>query len=59
MISLYAHVPIAMGCRLAIGVFSYAGRMTFGVNADHDGVPDVDVLATGIQRGIEELTVRS
>jgi diacylglycerol O-acyltransferase / wax synthase len=59
MISLHAHVPIAMGCRLAIGVFSYAGRMTFGINADHDGVPDVDVLATGIERGIEELVTRS
>jgi diacylglycerol O-acyltransferase / wax synthase len=59
MISLYAHVPIAMGCRLAIGVFSYAGRMTFGINADHDGVPDVDVLATGIRRGIEGLVDRS
>jgi WS/DGAT/MGAT family acyltransferase len=59
MISLHAHVPIAMGCRLAIGVFSYAGRMTFGINADHDGVPDVDVLATGIERGLEELVIRS
>jgi diacylglycerol O-acyltransferase / wax synthase len=59
MISLHAHVPIAMGCRLAIGVFSYAGRMTFGINADHDGVPDVDVLAAGIERGLDELVVRS
>lgn len=59
MISLHAHVPIAMGCRLAIGIFTYAGRMTFGINADHDGVPDVDVLATGIERGLEELVVRS
>ena len=55
MISLYAHVPIAMECRLAIGVYSYGDRMTFGINADFDGVPDVDVLADGIARGIEEL----
>jgi WS/DGAT/MGAT family acyltransferase len=59
MISLHAHVPIAMGCRLAIGMFSYAGRMTFGVNADRDGVPDVDVLVAGIERGLDELVVRS
>jgi len=59
MISLHAHVPIAMGCRLAIGIFSYAGRMTFGINADHDGVPDVDVLAAGIERGLEELVAHS
>lgn len=59
MISLHAHVPIAMGCRLAIGMFTYAGRMTFGINADHDGVPDVDVLAAGIGRGLEDLAARS
>jgi len=59
MISLHAHVPIAMGCRLAIGIFSYAGRMTFGINADRDGVPDVDVLASGIDRGLEDLVARS
>jgi diacylglycerol O-acyltransferase len=59
MISLHAHVPIAMGCRLAIGIFSYAGRMSFGINADHDGVPDVDVLAAGIERGLAELVARA
>lgn len=59
MLSLHAHVPIAMSCRFAIGMFSYAGRMSFGINADHDGVPDVDVLASGIERGLEELVIRS
>ncbi|PVZ05337.1 WS/DGAT/MGAT family O-acyltransferase [Actinomycetospora cinnamomea] len=59
MVSLHAHVPIAMGCRLAIGIFSYAGRMTFGINADHDGVPDVDVLAAGIEQGLDELVRRA
>ena len=29
--------------------------MTFGVNADFDGYPDVDVLSGGIRRGIEQL----
>jgi WS/DGAT/MGAT family acyltransferase len=59
MVSLHVHVPITMGCRLAIGIFSYAGRMTFGINADHDGVPDVDVLVRGIERGLEELGAES
>lgn len=58
MISLYAHVPIAQGCLLAVGMFTYAGRMTFGINADHDGVPDVDALVIGIERGLEELVLR-
>jgi hypothetical protein len=29
--------------------------MTFGINADFDAFPDVEVLSGGIRRGIEEL----
>jgi hypothetical protein len=29
--------------------------MTFGINADFDAFPDVEVLAGGIGRGMEEL----
>ncbi|HXV92865.1 MAG TPA: WS/DGAT domain-containing protein, partial [Pseudonocardia sp.] len=55
MCSLYAYVPIGAATRVSIGIFSYRGRMTFGVNADFDAFPDVDVLAEGICRGMEEL----
>jgi hypothetical protein len=56
MCSAHAYVPIAGGTRLSIGIFSYLNTMTFGINADFDGFPDVDVLAGGIRRGIDELT---
>jgi diacylglycerol O-acyltransferase / wax synthase len=55
MHSATAYVPIAGGIRCSIGIFSYLNTMTFGVNADFDGYPDVDVLSGGIRRGIEEL----
>ncbi len=55
MISTYAHVPIAGGTRCSIGIFSYLNTMTFGINADFDAFPDVDVLSAGIRRGVEEL----
>ncbi len=55
MESLYAYVPIAAGLRVSIGIFSYVGAITFGVNADFDAFPDVQVLADGIGRGMEEL----
>jgi WS/DGAT/MGAT family acyltransferase len=55
MRSAYAYVPIAGGIRCSIGIFSYLNTMTFGINADFDGYPDVDVLSGGIRRGIEEL----
>jgi WS/DGAT/MGAT family acyltransferase len=55
MCSTHAYVPIAGGTRVSIGIFSYLTSMTFGINADFDSFPDVDVLAGGIRRGVEEL----
>jgi diacylglycerol O-acyltransferase / wax synthase len=55
MVSAHAYVPIAGGTRCSIGIFSYLNTMTFGINADFDGYPDVDVLATGIRRSIDQL----
>ena len=54
MESLYPYVPIGAGLRTAIGIFSYRDSITFGINADFDAVPDVDVLAAGIARGVAE-----
>jgi WS/DGAT/MGAT family acyltransferase len=56
MVSAHAYVPIAGGTRISIGIFSYLNTMTFGINADFDAFPDVDVLAGGIRRGVDELT---
>jgi diacylglycerol O-acyltransferase / wax synthase len=55
MTSAHAYVPIAGGTRVSIGIFSYLNTMTFGINADFDAFPDVDVLSGGIRAGIEEL----
>jgi WS/DGAT/MGAT family acyltransferase len=56
MRSLYAYVPIAFGTRVSIGIYSYLGAITFGINADFDAFPDIDELGRGIQRGMDELT---
>ena len=50
--SLYPYVPIAAGTRVSIGIFSYQRAMTFGINADFDAFPDIDVLADGICAGV-------
>jgi WS/DGAT/MGAT family acyltransferase len=55
MSSAYAYVPIAGGTRCSIGIFSYLNTMTFGLNADFDGYPDIEVLSGGIRRGLDEL----
>jgi diacylglycerol O-acyltransferase len=55
MATATAYVPIAGGTRCSIGIFSYLNTMTFGINADFDAFPDIDVLSGGIRAGIEEL----
>jgi diacylglycerol O-acyltransferase / wax synthase len=53
---LYPYVPIGDNERISIAIISYRRRLTFGITADYAAVPDLDVLATGIRRGLAELT---
>jgi WS/DGAT/MGAT family acyltransferase len=48
-------VPIAADHAVGIAIFSYDGRLTFGINADRASVADIDVLADGIVEGLAEL----
>jgi WS/DGAT/MGAT family acyltransferase len=48
-------VPIFPGMRVGIAIVSYNGRLAFGLTADYDAVPDLDVLATGIETAMGEL----
>jgi len=49
------YVPLASPMRVGVAVFSYDGRLTFGVTADYDSVPDVEVVCQGIEAGLAEL----
>ena len=40
---------------LAIAVISYDGSINFGLIADRDAIPDLDVLAQGIEASVAEL----
>lgn len=53
--AIYPFAPIASPLRIGVTIFSYDGRLTFGVTADHDTVPDVAVMCRGIETGIAEL----
>jgi diacylglycerol O-acyltransferase / wax synthase len=55
MRAAYPFVPIGEGIRTGVAIFSYDGQLTFGVTADYDTVPDVEVLSDGIERGFAEL----
>jgi len=55
---LQAIFPIAFlaGDRaLAIAIMSYNGSMNFGLISDYDAVPDLDVVAEGIEGSLAEL----
>lgn len=47
--------PIALHLRTGIAMLSYAGRFSFGITADYDSAPDVDVLARGIEDAVQRL----
>ncbi|WP_460363298.1 WS/DGAT/MGAT family O-acyltransferase [Actinocorallia lasiicapitis] len=52
---LYPYVPLTGGIQVATAIFSYMGRLSFGVSADFDGQPDVELLGKGIRAGFDEL----
>ena len=43
------------GHALAIGVTSYDGSVFYGITADRDALPDVDVLAQCLTEALDEL----
>jgi len=49
-------VPLAAAHAAGIAVFSYDGLVTFGISADRESMPDLDVLIRGIEEGIEDLS---
>jgi diacylglycerol O-acyltransferase len=55
LVEMFPYVPIASTIRITVGIFSYLDRFTFGINADFDGVPDVQLLADGIRAGFDEM----
>lgn len=48
-------VPLAAKHSVGIAILSYNGLVTFGVIADSESTPDIEVLAQGIEEGIDEL----
>lgn len=52
---VYPCIPLSGRRALSIGVTSYHGKVFFGIVADRDAVPDVDVLAQCIDDALIEL----
>ncbi|HEX6548429.1 MAG TPA: wax ester/triacylglycerol synthase family O-acyltransferase [Candidatus Dormibacteraeota bacterium] len=59
MIEAYPYVPIGGRMRVTVAIFSYCGRLNFGVTGDYDTMTDLDVLVAGIETGLAELLRRA
>ena len=55
LLATYAVPPLLHNQGLAIGVTSYCGMLYFGINADRDAMPDVDVLPALLAESLDEL----
>ena len=55
MLSTYPVMPLAKGQALSIGLTSYDGGVYYGLNADRDAMPDIDVLGQSIVDSLSEL----
>jgi diacylglycerol O-acyltransferase len=55
MVESYALVPLWQGHGIGIALFSYAGTVYWGFNADYDVGADVDVFTAAIDRAFSEL----
>jgi diacylglycerol O-acyltransferase len=51
--------PFPVGARTSVSVYSYEGSLHIGVTGDRATVPDVDVLAAGIHKGVLDLVEAS
>ena len=55
MLSMYPVVPLAKGQAVSVGLTSYDGGVFYGLNADRDAMPDIDVMASCIEESLAEL----
>jgi diacylglycerol O-acyltransferase / wax synthase len=49
-------VPLARNQALCIGIFSYNGRVSFGLIGDFDAMPDLDSFALDLEAAMKELS---
>jgi diacylglycerol O-acyltransferase len=55
LLETYAVPPLLHNQVLALGITSYNGLLYFGINADREGMADVDVFPTMLRESLDEL----
>ncbi len=57
LLACYPQAPLAPNHALSISLFSYAGRLTWGLNADRERLPDLPLLVDEIVASFSDLRV--
>jgi diacylglycerol O-acyltransferase / wax synthase len=55
LLASYPSMPLGETSGLSVACTSLGGTMAFGLTADWDALPDIEVLARGIERAVGEL----
>jgi diacylglycerol O-acyltransferase len=55
LVASYPSMPLGENSALSIACTSFGGVMAFGLTADWDATPDIDVLALAIEESLVEL----
>jgi len=55
MVETYPVPPLQPGFGVAIGVTSYDGGVYYGITADRDALPDIDVFGQCVREALDEL----
>jgi WS/DGAT/MGAT family acyltransferase len=55
LVDLIPMVPVGRNLALSVGIVSYHGRMSFGLTADFDVVPDVESFAEDLEAALGEM----
>jgi hypothetical protein len=55
LVASYPSLPLNRNSALSIACSSLGGTMAFGVTGDWDAVPDIELLALGIEEALSEL----
>jgi diacylglycerol O-acyltransferase / wax synthase len=59
LLASYPAMPLGENAALSIACTSLGGTMAFGLTADWDAVPDLEVLAGGIERALDRFMAAS
>ena len=55
MVETYPVPPLLAGFSISVGVTSYDGAVYYGISADRDALPDVEVLGQCVRESLDEL----